>query len=158
MASAVRGADAIVRCPNCGTKNRLRPNAEGLPRCAKCKTLLPWITAATEASFEDEVRAPVPVVVDFWASWCAPCRMIKPALDRLAHEHAGRLKVVEVDIDEQQSLAQRFNVMSVPLLVVLSGGEELDRIVGAVPPAELERRLAPFISPQRQSNGGSDDG
>jgi thioredoxin 2 len=158
VASAVRGAGAIVRCPNCGAKNRLRPNAEGVPRCAKCKTLLPWITAATEASFEDEVRAPVPVVVDFWASWCAPCRMIKPALERLAREHAGRLKVVEVDIDEQQTLAQRFKVMSVPLLVVLSGGEERDRIVGAVPPAELERRLAPVISPQARSNGGSDHG
>jgi thioredoxin 2 len=157
-ASAVREAGAIVRCPNCGAKNRLRPNAEAVPRCAKCKTLLPWITSATEESFEDEVRAPVPVVVDFWAAWCGPCRMIKPALDHLAHEHAGRLKVVEVDIDEQPRLAQRFNVMSIPLLVVLSGGEEHDRIVGAVPPAELERRLAPVISPQDQSNGGSDNG
>jgi thioredoxin 2 len=158
VASAVLRAGTIVRCPNCGAKNRLRPDAEGVPRCAKCKTLLPWITAATEASFENEVRAPVPVIVDFWASWCAPCRMIKPALDRLAHEHAGQLKVVEVDIDEQPGLAQRFNVMSVPLLMVLSRGEERDRIVGAVPPAELERRLAPVISSHARSNGGSDDG
>jgi thioredoxin 2 len=158
VASAVRGADAIVRCPNCGAKNRLRPNAEAVPRCAKCKTLLPWLTPATEDSFESEIRAPVPVVVDFWAPWCAPCRMIKPALERLAHEHAGRLKVVEVDIDEHPRLAQRFDVMSIPLLLVLSGGEERDRIVGAAPPAELERRLAPFIQTQVRSNGGSDHG
>jgi thioredoxin 2 len=158
VARAVRSAGATVRCPNCGAKNRLRPNAEAVPRCAKCKTLLPWLTPATEASFESEVRAPVPVVVDFWASWCAPCRMIKPALERLAHEHAGRLKVVEVDIDEQPRLAQRFDVMSIPLLLVLSGGEERDRIVGAAPPAELERRLAPFITTQARSNGGSDNG
>jgi thioredoxin 2 len=136
---------AVVRCPNCGAKNRLRPNAEGVPRCARCKNLLPWITSATESSFDEEVRAAVPVIVDFWAPWCAPCRMIKPVLERLAGEHAGRLKVVEVDVDEQPRLAQRWQAMSIPLLVVLRNGDELDRIVGAPPPAELERRLQPVL-------------
>jgi thioredoxin 2 len=154
VASAVREAGAIVRCPNCGAKNRLRPKADGVPRCAKCKTLLPWLTSATESTFEDEIRAPVPVVVDFWAPWCAPCRMVKPVLERLAHEQAGKLKVVEVDIDEEPRLAERFQVMSVPSLVVLSGGEEVDRIVGAPPPVELERRLSQIQA--RPTEAGND--
>jgi thioredoxin 2 len=145
---AHRGAEpgAIIRCPRCGARNRLRPSAEGVPRCAKCSSLLPWITSATEATFDEELRAVVPVIVDFWAPWCAPCRAVKPVLERLAGEYAGRVKVVEVDVDEQPRLAQRWEAMSIPLLVVLRDGEELDRIVGAPPPAELERRLQPVLN------------
>src|SRR3954454_12283873 len=102
----------LVRCPHCGAKNRLRPDAEGVPRCARCKNLLPWITSATESSFAAEIRAGVPVIIDFSASWCAPCKMIAPVLERLAEEHAGRLKVVEVDVDEEPQLAQRWQAMS----------------------------------------------
>jgi thioredoxin 2 len=142
--------DDVVRCPSCGAKNRLRPSADAVPRCGRCGTVLPWRTSATEESFEDEVRASVPVVVDFWAAWCGPCRMIKPALERLAEEHAGRVKVVEVDVDRAPRLAQQWQAMSIPLLVVLRDGVELDRIVGALPPAELARRLEPLLreSPQ----------
>jgi len=143
----------VVRCPSCGTKNRLRPNAEGVPRCARCKSLLPWLTSATESSFEEEIRAPVPVIVDFWAPWCGPCRMIKPGLEKLTVEHAGRLKVVEVNVDEEPRLAQRYQAMSIPLLVVLRDGEELDRIVGALAPAELERRLQPVLDTNAQPAG-----
>jgi thioredoxin 2 len=143
----------IVRCPNCGARNRLRPNAEGVPRCARCQSLLPWITSATEATFDVETRASVPVVVDFWAPWCAPCRMVQPVLERLAAEYAGRLKVVEVNVDEQPRLAQQWQAMSIPLLVVLRDGAELDRIVGALPPAELERRLQPVLDAGGQRVG-----
>jgi thioredoxin 2 len=106
---------------------------------------LPWIASATESSFDEEIHASVPVVVDFWAPWCGPCRMIKPVLERLAAAHAGRLKVVEVDVDEATRLARQWQAMSIPLLVVLQGGEEVDRIVGALPAAELERRLSPVL-------------
>jgi thioredoxin 2 len=132
---------AFVRCPQCGIKNRLRPNAEGVPRCATCNSLLPWITAAGESTFEEETRAPVPVLVDFWAPWCGPCPQVEPLLGRLAAEHAGRLKVVEVNVDEEPRLAQRFEAISIPLLVLMRGGQEIDRIVGVPPPAELERWL-----------------
>jgi thioredoxin 2 len=138
---------SFVRCPNCGAKNRVRPSAEGVPRCARCKQALPWITNATEASFDAETRASVPVIVDFWAPWCAPCRMVTPVLERLAGAHAGHLKVVQVNVDESPGLARQWQAMSIPLLVVLQNGAEVDRIVGALPPAQLERRLAPVLEP-----------
>ena len=138
-------ASPVVRCPHCGTKNRLRAAAEGVPRCAKCKNLLPWITSATEDTFEEEAHASVPVVVDFWAAWCAPCRMVQPVLERIAASHAGEIKVVQVDTDHERRLAQRYQAMSIPLLVLLRNGEEVDRIVGAVP--DLERRLKSFLTP-----------
>jgi thioredoxin 2 len=109
--------------------------------------VLPWITTADEASFDAETHASVAVIVDFWAPWCAPCRMITPVLERLAATHAGHLKVVQVNVDENPELARRWHAMSIPLLVVLQDAVEVDRIVGAVPPAELERRLAPVLQP-----------
>jgi thioredoxin 2 len=143
----------IVRCPRCGAKNRLRPESEGVPRCARCKRLLPWVTAAAEQSFVSETAASVPVVVDFWAPWCAPCKAVEPILERLANEHAGRLKVVKVNVDEEPSLASRWGAMSIPLLVALRNGEEVDRIVGAPAPAELERRIRAVLAPSRPAAG-----
>jgi thioredoxin 2 len=83
----------------------------------------------------------VPVLVDFWATWCSPCRQVEPLLGRLAAEYVGRLKVVEVNVDAEPRLAQRFEAMSIPLLVLMRDGREIDRIVGVPPPAELERRV-----------------
>jgi thioredoxin 2 len=134
--------DAVIECPGCGTRNRLRPTSSGTPRCPKCKTALPWLVAADESSFAAESDASVPVLVDFWAPWCGPCRMVEPVLEQLAAERAGALKVVKVNVDENPSLAQRFGAMSIPLLVVLRGGEEVDRVVGAASKPQLESRLA----------------
>ncbi len=145
-------ASGVVRCPSCGTKNRLRQSADAVPRCGKCHALLPWIAPASAATFDDEVRAPVPVVVDFWAEWCGPCRMVEPVLERFATEHAGRMKLVKVDVDEERDLAQRFDAMSIPLLVTLRDGAEVSRIVGAPPPAELARRLEAALEPAAAPN------
>jgi thioredoxin 2 len=87
----------------------------------------------------------VPVLVDLWAAWCGPCRAVGPELERLAQRHAGRLKVLKVDIDANPGLAARFAVQSIPLLIVLQDGREVDRIVGALPLAALEQRLGPVL-------------
>jgi thioredoxin 2 len=135
----------LIRCPRCKAQNRLGPIPSGVPRCARCKALLPWLVAADAVSFDDEVSASVPVVVDFWAPWCGPCRMIAPVLEDMASRHAGELKVVKVDVDEQPGLAERFYARSIPLLVVLRDGHEVDRIAGALPRRALEARLAPVL-------------
>lgn len=132
----------ILACPSCGAKNRVGPVPRGTPRCAKCKAPLPWLVAADEGSFAAEAEASVPVLVDFWAPWCGPCRMVEPVLAELAAERAGALKVVKVNVDENPQLAARFEAMSIPLLVIMREGREADRIVGAAPKAQIEQRLA----------------
>jgi thioredoxin 2 len=101
---------------------------------------------ADTASFTAETTASVPVVVDFWAAWCGPCRMISPVLEDLAKRHAGHLKGVKVDIDANPGLATRFGAQSIPSLVVIQDGQEIDRIVGALPRAALEQRLRPVLA------------
>lgn len=127
----------ILACPSCGTKNRVGPVPRGTPRCASCKTPLPWIVAADEQSFSAETEASVPVLVDFWAPWCGPCRMVGPALERAARELAGRLKVIKVNADEAPGIATRFDVRAIPALLVLRDGRLVARHVGALPADEL---------------------
>jgi thioredoxin 2 len=137
---------ALITCSNCGARNRVGPIEQGTPRCAKCKTALPWVVDADADTFAAETTASVPVVVDYWAAWCGPCRMISPVLEDLAQRHAGRLKIVKVDVDANPGLAARAGAQSIPLLTVLRDGEERDRIVGALPRAALEQRLAALLS------------
>ena len=135
----------ILRCPRCRVPNRIGPIGSGVPRCARCKALLPWLVTADASSFDAETSASVPVLVDFWAPWCGPCRMVAPVLEDLAARHAGRLKVVKVDVDDEPELSARFHVRSVPLIVVMHHGRELDRILGALPRRTLEARLEPIF-------------
>src|SRR5918997_6415562 len=137
----------VIACSSCGVRNRVGAIPRGTPRCSQCKSGLPWVVDADEGSFADETAASVPVVVDFWAGWCAPCRMISPVLEDLAARHSGSLKVVKVDVDANPGLAQRFRAQSIPLLVVMREGSKVNRIVGAVPRPTLEARLAPLLTP-----------
>ncbi|WP_372791127.1 thioredoxin [Paraconexibacter sp.] len=134
-------AAPITSCPACGQRNRLNPTPTGAPACGRCHAKLPWLVDATTATFAAETTASVPVLVDFWAPWCGPCRIIAPALQQLAAQHAGRVKVVKVNIDEEPALASRFGVASIPTMVVIRGGAEVDRIVGALPAQALAGRL-----------------
>lgn len=100
------------------------------------------LLAVTEETFDQEVlKAGMPVLVDFWAEWCGPCRMVAPIVEELAVEYAGRVKVAKVDVDDNQRLAMRYSIMSIPTLGVFKGGELVDRIVGYTPKQELKRRL-----------------
>ena len=137
---------AVIRCPECSTSNRVRPSRTAVPRCARCKRPLPWVVDASERDFAVETEAPVPVLVDFWAPWCGPCRAVSPALERLAGKHVRRLKLVKVNVDEAPALAARFGARSIPTLVLLDGGREVDRVVGALPEAQLEARFAPRLA------------
>ncbi|HEX3451659.1 MAG TPA: thioredoxin [Solirubrobacteraceae bacterium] len=143
----------VVACPNCHTKNRVRATPSGVPRCSVCQTLLPWIVESTPDSFDEEIVASVPVLVDFWAPWCGPCRMVSPLVERLGTEHAGRLKVVKLNVDEAPAISARFGVQGIPLLVVIRDGSEVDRLVGAAPLARLQAWLDPHLATAAERPG-----
>ena len=128
---------SIIRCPHCGAANRVRPTPKGVPQCGSCHQKLPWLVEVNGQSFEAETRASVPVLVDFWAPWCGPCRMVAPVLERLAQSHAGQIKVVKLNTDQEPAIARRFGVQGIPLLVLMRDGQEVDRRTGALPEHEL---------------------
>ncbi len=134
-------ASLVIACPSCGTKNRLPVSASGHPRCPTCQTDLPGLVDATDADFDAAVATHVLVVVDLWAPWCGPCRMIAPVLEQLSREMAGRLKVVKVNVDDNPRLSMRFKAQSIPMLLLLRDGEVVDTMIGAQPAPILRSRI-----------------
>ncbi len=129
----------VVACVSCGKRNRVPDAAKGLPQCAHCQAKLPWLVNGTDGNFDAVTETRVPVLVDLWAPWCAPCRMVAPILERISRDRAGRLKVVKVNVDENRALQERFGAMSIPTMVVLRNGKETARQIGALPQRELQR-------------------
>ncbi len=102
----------------------------------------------TDESFDHEVlRSDVPVLVDFWAEWCGPCKMMAPTVDAIAAEYAGRLKVAKLDVDSNGGSAMRFNIRGIPTLLLFKEGRVVDMRVGAVPKSEVVRMISPHLAP-----------
>ena len=148
-ASGRGGPVSTLVCANCGATNRIAPSERGAPHCGKCGKPLAWVVSAGDATFDVEARAQPTVVVDLWAPWCGPCRFVSPILDDLAHQYAGRLKVIKVNVDENPGLARRFDAMSIPTLVVMRDGSVVNRIVGAAPKEQLESQIKPHLKPPK---------
>lgn len=138
----------LIRCASCGTTNRVpmdEVDRGSTPVCGRCKSRMAIDVrpvVVSDATYESEVvRSPLPVLLDLWAPWCGPCRMVAPVLEELAREWAGRVRIAKLNVDENPTTASRFGVRSIPTLLLLKGGREIDRIVGVVPQREIERQL-----------------
>jgi len=120
------------------------------PVCGRCKqplTVQPKPVVVTDANFADQVeRSPLPVLVDMWAPWCGPCRQVAPVVEQLAAEFAGRMRVAKLNVDENPVTAARFQIQSIPALLVFKGGREVDRIVGAQPKSAIVRSVERMIA------------
>ncbi len=135
----------ITACSSCGSKNRiLRARLGEDPTCGRCKKkVFPrGPVAITDASWKADVEdSPIPVLVDFWAPWCGPCRAVAPMLEAVAGERAGKLKIAKLNVDENPRSAARFAVQAIPTMILFRGPLEVDQIRGALPKAALEARL-----------------
>ena len=145
------GTDDIieVQCPNCKTSNRVSKSKlrAGLsPKCGKCKELLSMPkepVVVTDATFEQEVeKSSLPVLIDCWAPWCAPCLMLAPTIAQLAEELDGRVKFAKLNVDENPQTTTKFAIMSIPTMLIFKNGEVVDKLVGVQPKAAIEKRLA----------------
>ena len=144
----------IVECKSCGAKNRVdeKAAAEMKAVCGKCAAALPAFTATptdkpqvvSDATFARDVvdaSSSRAVLVDAWAEWCGPCRMIAPLLDQLAAESAGRYKIAKLNVDENPRTAAQFNIRSIPTLLIFKNGKLVDQLIGAQPKPAIEARL-----------------
>ena len=147
----------VVSCIKCGTKNRVDQDrlAKGEAKCGRCGAMLSSHSGGfadgnkpvvvTDASFERDVvsaSSEIPVVLDCWAPWCGPCRIVGPIMDQLASESRGRYRVAKLNVDENPGTAARFRIASIPTMLIFKGGRLVDQLVGAQPKEAIASRLS----------------
>jgi thioredoxin 2 len=136
----------ILRCDSCGAGNRIpRNRLDDRPVCGRCRSPLK-VSSGTRKVTDDTFRqsvlsSPIPVLVDCWAPWCGPCRSLSPVLDELARDYSGKVTIAKLNIDENPATAAKFQIRSVPTMLLFNGGREVDRLVGAMPRARIEQAL-----------------
>jgi thioredoxin 2 len=144
----------ITQCQNCGKRNRVPAVAPGVPRCADCRQWLPWITDAGDDTFPEIVeKSMIPVIVDFWAPWCGPCRMVSPVLEELAGDLAGQVKLVKINVDEAPTLSERFSIRAIPTLMMMGRGDTVAVQQGALPKAPLRAWVDEALVSARKVRG-----
>lgn len=135
-------SDTVIICPACGQKNNVDlSKADKKPLCGKCKIALPigGPVEVSDGDFDQTVlKSTLPVLVDFWAPWCGPCRMVGPIVEQLSHEYAGRVVVAKLNTDDNRGVAGKYKIMGIPTLMLFRNGEVVERITGAVPKSHLE--------------------
>ena len=140
----------LVSCPACGTTNRLKYGAlERAVQCGKCHAPIPRVDSPIDVpgtqAFDDAIAGTtVPVVVDFWATWCGPCHMMAPEITKLAQRAAGRALVLKVDTDANPELSERYRIRSIPTVAVFVGGREVNRAAGVQSASNLERFISQY--------------
>ncbi len=141
----------VLICSECGSKNRVQQVPGGqVPVCARCHAALPWLHDGSDASFASDVQASVPVLVDFWATWCGPCRIMGPVLEEIAREQAGKVRVVKVNVDENPHSAAQFQVRSIPTLLIFRGGQAVDSVIGVAQKGVLIQKISAASSVPQQ--------
>ena len=137
---------SISLCPACHTKNRVPVASDGRPQCASCHGPLPWLVSATDSDLDAALKTNYLVLIDLWAPWCGPCRMVAPILEQLSVRYAGKIKVVKVNVDHNPRTSARFDAQSIPTLVFARDGVAVDRIVGAQNETFLAQRIDALLA------------
>lgn len=144
----------MIRCTACGTKNKIPSDKIGLtPKCGKCGASISTEeiftgkpVTVTDANFASKVlESPVPVLLDCWAPWCGPCRMIGPVMEELAAEWKGRIRVGKLNTDENPGISGKFQIRSIPTMLVFDRGQLKDTLVGAVPKQQIVQKMAAYL-------------